>query len=100
VEKRPLSSDDVGNPALILAEALSTIIRDAVRDVLQEVNAAGADNAALISVPEAAQRLGLGMTKLRELIASGELRSVVVGTRRLLRPADLDAFASRQVSGG
>jgi excisionase family DNA binding protein len=39
------------------------------------------------------------MTKLRELIASGEVPSVVIGKRRLLRPQDLEAFATRQANG-
>jgi excisionase family DNA binding protein len=96
VEMRPPADDK--NPALVLAEALTAVIRQAVRDAMSEA-VEMTDNVTLISVSEAAQRLGLGMTKLRELIASGEVPSVVIGKRRLLRPQDLEAFAARQASG-
>ena len=47
-----------------------------------------------ISVPEAAQALGVGLTKINELISSGELRAAKIGTRRLVSVDDLKAFAT------
>jgi excisionase family DNA binding protein len=91
---------DSDDPCRRLAEALGTVVREAVRDALQEIGVGSSnDTTTLVSVPEAATRLGIGMTKLRELIARRDLPSVVVGKRRLLRPADLEAFATRQASG-
>jgi excisionase family DNA binding protein len=83
----------------LLAEALAAVVRDAVREALREMCVSNGDTAALVSVGEAAHRLRLGKTKINELIGSGELPSVLVGTRRLLRPADLEAFAARQADG-
>lgn len=47
----------------------------------------------LVSVPEAARRLGIGVSKLKELVAEGEIRSVKIGRRRLFRPRHLEAYA-------
>lgn len=41
----------------------------------------------LIDIPTAAASLGIGTTKCKELVASGELRSVKIDRRRLI-PAD------------
>jgi excisionase family DNA binding protein len=46
---------------------------------------------------EAARMLGIGKTKLFELIGSGELRSIQIGTRRLVPDAELRAFVERQL---
>ncbi|CAB4583168.1 MAG: helix-turn-helix domain-containing protein [Actinobacteria bacterium] len=45
---------------------------------------------------DAAQMLGIGRTKLRELIASGKLPSFQVGRRRLVSEADLREFVEAQ----
>jgi excisionase family DNA binding protein len=87
------------NPYEFLADALAGVVREAVKDALGEVTISTTSTPAMVSVSEAAGRLGLGKTKLNELIASGELPSVVVGKRRLLRPADLEAFAARCRNG-
>lgn len=44
------------------------------------------------SIPEAARRAGFGRTKLYELIAAGTVPTVTVGSRRLVRDADLVAY--------
>ena len=51
--------------------------------------------AELIAVPVAMARLGIGRTKLYELIDSGELRSVKIGSRRFVTDAALDDFITR-----
>jgi excisionase family DNA binding protein len=85
-------------PYLALAEALAAAIEHAVKEALGEPSTP-AGNITMMSVPEAAQRMGIGRTKVNELIASGPLPSVVIGTRRLLRPADLEAFAAGLCQG-
>jgi excisionase family DNA binding protein len=107
-----VASRDGDDPYRLLADALGAIVRDAVQEgvrigvqegvrvVLSEVHLERGDNATLVSVLEAASRLGLGRSKVNELIASGDLPSILVGTRRLLRPADLEAFAANQSNGG
>lgn len=44
------------------------------------------------SVPEASAAIGVGKTKLYALIAQGVLPSTLVGKRRLIRAADLEAL--------
>ncbi len=46
-------------------------------------------------VLEAAGRLGLGRTTLYELIAAGELETVVVGRRRLVPASSMQAYVDR-----
>ena len=54
-----------------------------------------------VSPAEAAQMLGLGRTKLYELIADNEIASVKIGTRRLIRVAELEAWlAAREGANG
>ena len=48
--------------------------------------------AELIAVPAVMARLGIGRTKLYELIDSGELRSVRIDSRRFVTDAALDDF--------
>jgi excisionase family DNA binding protein len=43
---------------------------------------------------EAAQRLGIGRTKVYELMASGELRSVKIGAARRVSATALAAFVA------
>lgn len=45
-----------------------------------------------VSPAEAARMLSLGRTKLFELIASNEIASAKLGSRRLIRVADLEAW--------
>lgn len=44
------------------------------------------------SVPEASAAIGVGKTTLYALIAQGVLPSTLIGKRRLIRAADLDAL--------
>ncbi len=45
--------------------------------------------------PDAARSLGLGRTKTHQLVASGELRTVTIGRRRLVPRAALEEFVRR-----
>ncbi|MEQ1618881.1 MAG: helix-turn-helix domain-containing protein [Terricaulis sp.] len=48
------------------------------------------------SPAEAARLIGIGRTKLYEALSSGVLPSYRVGTRRLIRVADLEAWLEAQ----
>ncbi|MER7129426.1 helix-turn-helix domain-containing protein [Streptosporangium saharense] len=48
----------------------------------------------LVSASEASQMLGIGKTKIYELMASGELRSVKIGRSRRIPVEALTAFVS------
>ena len=45
-----------------------------------------------LSLTDAAQALGIGSTKLGQLVASGELPTVSIGRRRLVLAEDLTAY--------
>ena len=49
------------------------------------------------SVPEASAAIGVGKTKLYALIAQGILPSTLIGKRRLIRAADLEALITGQL---
>ena len=53
------------------------------------------NSAILLDVKEAANRLGLGTTKVRELIKEGELPAAKIGRRRVVRARDVEAFVAR-----
>jgi excisionase family DNA binding protein len=61
-----------------------------------------ADNHAtlLISVTDAAARLGIGLSSVKELIKAGKLPSVKLLSRRLVRVGDLEAFVEALEGGG
>lgn len=48
-----------------------------------------------VSPTEAARLMSLGRTKLYELIAADELKSFKLGSRRLIRVSDIEAFLNR-----
>ncbi len=50
-------------------------------------------NPILISVNEAASVLGLGRTKIYQLLNSGDLKSARIGARRLVEFASAERFA-------
>ena len=49
----------------------------------------------LLRVPTVAERLSLSRAKTYELLASGQLPSVVVGRARRVRESDLDTMVRR-----
>lgn len=50
----------------------------------------------LLSVVETKDRLGVGKTKAVELILSGEIRSFLIGRRRLVPESAVDEFIARR----
>jgi excisionase family DNA binding protein len=48
----------------------------------------------LLTVSEAARRLGIGRTLMYELLSTGQVASVRVGRLRRIRPADLETYAN------
>lgn len=53
-----------------------------------------------VSPGEAARMLGLGKTKLYELLAANEITSIKIGTRRLIRVSAIEEFLDRLVQEG
>ena len=52
----------------------------------------------LLSIVEAADRLGIGRTLMYELLGSGEIESLHVGRLHKVPPGALEAFIARQRS--
>jgi excisionase family DNA binding protein len=50
-----------------------------------------------LPVPGAARALGIGTTKTRELIRSGELRSIRIDRRILVPRSEIDAYIARKL---
>lgn len=57
------------------------------------------DTAHLLAITEAARRLGIGKTKLYELLADGQLETVHVGKRRLVVAESVAAYVERLRGG-
>ena len=51
-----------------------------------------------VSPSEAAYLAGIGRTRLYEAITNGELPSLKLGTRRLIKLADLEAWLDRHAA--
>jgi excisionase family DNA binding protein len=52
----------------------------------------------LYPIPDAAKALGLGRSKIYELLAEGQLESISIGRRRLVKAESIRALAG--VGGG
>ena len=50
-------------------------------------------DAILISIPDACKALGIGRSKVYELISEGRLETVTIGRRRLVRVESIRALA-------
>lgn len=57
------------------------------------------DERLLLSVVEAAQRLGIGRTLMYELLAAGQVQSVHVGRLHKIPARALDAYVVRLTAG-
>lgn len=53
----------------------------------------------LLSAEEAARALGIGRTRMYELLRAGNVPSVKLGRSRRIRPEDLDEFVERLAAG-
>jgi excisionase family DNA binding protein len=54
----------------------------------------------LCSLEDARHHLGVGRSLVKRLLATGEVRSVKVGSRRLIPIAELDRFIAERLDGG
>lgn len=56
-------------------------------------------NCILCSVNEAAQMLGIGRTKIYDMLSKGDLASMQIGTRRLVKIDSIKALIERATGG-
>jgi excisionase family DNA binding protein len=90
------SQDD---PYRSLGVALQAVIEQAVASALGSLPTQPQDGRVMLSVPEVAKQLGLGTTKVKQLIAGGQLASVTVGRRRLVPASSVRAFGATADAG-
>lgn len=55
-------------------------------------------DAMLVSIPDAGRALSLGRSKVYQLIGEGQLETVTIGRRRLVRVASVKALAEREAA--
>lgn len=77
-----------------VTQARTTEARDVRRHEDRGGPAIDHDEKLLLSVVEAARRLGIGRTLMYELINSGEVQSVHVGRLRKIPTAAVDGFVA------
>jgi excisionase family DNA binding protein len=95
----PLEPGGAGrDPYEKLGIALQAVIEHAVATAVASIPTAGATAPVMLSIPQAAKRLGVGTTKLKQLIVAGEVESVTIGRRRLVPNVALQEFASARHS--
>jgi excisionase family DNA binding protein len=89
-----LGEPNQDDPFHSLGVALQAVIEHAVTNALASMSHQVQAGPVMLSVPEAAEQLGVGTTKLKQLVAGGELASVTIGRRRLVPASSLRAFAA------
>ena len=94
-----LQTSDLQNIADAL-EAIAAGLRRAEADPGPAPQTTGTAPQLLLSVPDAAKALSVGRTKLRELIAAGELRAVRVDRRLLVPAVAVEQFVARLLAAG
>lgn len=55
------------------------------------------DNTMLMTRIEAQRQVAVGQTKMKEMIKTGEMPSLLIGRRRYVRRADLEAFVTARL---
>lgn len=87
-----------GMPAPTRLEAAIAELAAALREEI-EASLEAPRAPQLLSIPEAARRAGISRTLIYSLIASGELRTVKVGRRRLVPEHELAALSHGTAAG-
>lgn len=89
----------MNDPTSSLAEALAAILKPIVRDAVQEalsLNSSGSTQPAadqsFLTIRQAAESSGLGVSTIRLYIRKRELRAQRVGRRVLIKRSDLEKF--------
>ncbi len=80
------------DPYQSLGAALQAVINQAVKTALQSLPTPATREPVMLSVSEAAELLGVGTTKLKQMIATGQLASVTIGRRRLVLASSVRDF--------
>jgi excisionase family DNA binding protein len=88
------------DPFEALGHALAVVIRQTVHEAFAATRPADLDEGTqLLAIPSAAARLGIGQTTLKKAIAAGQIRTCLVGRRRLVPVAAIVEYASALPGG-
>ena len=82
-----------------MSDRLESAIAELAAALRAELAPAPAAPDRLMGVNEAAALLGLGRSKVFELLAAGRLRSIAVGRRRLIPSGAIAEFIAGRVAG-
>ena len=85
-------TDQEDDPYQSLGAALQAVINHAVKTALQSLPTTATREPVMLSVSEAAEQLGVGTTKLKQMITTGQLASVTIGRRRLVLASSVRDF--------
>jgi excisionase family DNA binding protein len=81
-----------------LASAITELVEALREELRTEADAGPRTPDRLLSVDEAATMLGLGRSLAYDLIGRGELRSIVVGRRRLIPAGAIAEFIAERAA--
>lgn len=87
-----------GGPSDRLAVAVAELVAALREEIAGEAQPAAPDR--LLSIDEAAGRLGFGRSRLYTEISSGRLRTLTVGRRRLVPSSAIAEFIGAQEAPG
>jgi excisionase family DNA binding protein len=90
----PNPATNAEDPYHVLGAALHAVVEHAVAIALASLPTPMAGEHVMLSVPQAAEQLGVGTTKLKQLIASGRITSVTIGRRRLIPMSAIRSLAA------
>lgn len=89
------NSDRSGPPDMLRIAREVAALRDEIRRLRTEVASPGPK---LLEIDQVAERLALSERSVRSLVSTGELASVKVRRRRLVRRKDLERFVEEHLS--
>lgn len=80
--------------SLSIEDLIRQVVREEIKAVLADIDAAKSATASLIDIPEAARRLGMSVSYIRKRITDGRLPTEKVGNRHRIAPHDLERLRS------
>jgi excisionase family DNA binding protein len=95
---------DEDDPCRDLAQALNAVVHQAIKEAVVEAVTAlvpqildqvSSEHVLVMDVPEAAARIGLSESKVKRLIAAGEIASISMGRRRKVPVAAVEDYLRR-----
>jgi excisionase family DNA binding protein len=93
-----MTTDRTAQITALLGQLAELLTEDARPEIAKRNESALPPARVLLTVEEAAERLGMGKTKTYSFVLSGELESVRIGRLRRIHVDAIAAFAARLVA--